>query len=140
MAGRTDPDLKKQLKDSGHWSTFLYRRDQLKAKGVSPKNARSQALSEFLPKCQKYLESRPAPLPNYWTCLVNDLSGSPETVKWLLACLEGRFSPPPNSGARILLQRCRKDKVFLWKFLDMALARLGQDCPELADRIIKADR
>ncbi len=140
MAGRVSPQHKAVLRKAGYWSAFQHRRDELKLRGLSPKDARSQALSEYLPKSEEYLESRPPPLPNFWTCLVNDLSGSPETVKWLLVCLEGRYSQPPSPGAKFLYKRCRTDAGFLREFLEKALAKLEEDHPDLADRIKKANR
>jgi hypothetical protein len=137
MAGRINSDIKQQFKNAGLWSQFLWKRDELKFRGFSPKEARCQALEEFLPKCEEKLKSRP--LPDFWTCLVNDLSGSPETVKWLLDCLAGQYSPSPNLGAKNLFQYCRNNVEFRRKFLDMALEKLGEDSSELAEKIKKAN-
>jgi len=59
MAGRIDQFTKARLVDAGQWQVFQGRRDELKAEGHSPDDARTIALTEALAQCDDQSD-RPA--------------------------------------------------------------------------------
>ena len=52
MAGKIEETVKRRLQAAGQWEAFLERRDELKAEGHSPDDARMTALGELMSKCE----------------------------------------------------------------------------------------
>lgn len=57
MAGNIKKDVKDRLRASRHWTAFLKFREELKNSGISPEDAKKQALAKFLPLSDAYHSS-----------------------------------------------------------------------------------
>ncbi|MDC3378671.1 hypothetical protein OAX78_00125 [Planctomycetota bacterium] len=126
MAGRIDRELKAQLVAKGQWQHFQRRRNELKAQGLSPNDARMVALGECTAEApgegsdcgEPVAASRPLPVAP--AELAGRTAGAPEVARWVARNID---HPTPNPGdcpdpfAWTLLRKCRETPAFAHVFL-----------------------
>ena len=150
MAGRIDNVLKEQLKAAGQWQAFQQRRDELKAQGYTPDDARTMALAEVMPTDDgggDMQAERPgcAALPLAPAALAGKAASEPEVARWVARNIDNPAADPadcPDSFAWTLLRMCRESPAFalmfvkdIWTKLLVSQARQGDD----ADRAGEMD-
>lgn len=142
MAGRIDKMLKARLQAAGQWQAFQDRRDELKAQGYSPDDARTAALAEVMPKCDDGGDL-PADQPGGHTlplapsALAGKTAAEPEVVRWVVRNIDNPAASPgdcPDPFAWTLLRLCRENPAFqmmfikdIWTKVLMAQVKTGDD-------------
>ena len=120
MPGRIDRELREQLVSTGQWGVFLQRRDELKAEGYAPREARTTALREAISDRAVGLpgaNSAPmsaSPFPTLPPCpptLVGRSGSELEVIRWVARNIDARDPDPaecPSPFAWTLLRQCRE--------------------------------
>lgn len=148
MAGRIDKFLKERLQAAGQWQAFQKRRDELKAQGYTPDDARTMALAEVMPKCDggDVPARQPAgeALPLAPAALAGKAALEPEVARWVARNIDNPAADPagcPDPFAWTLLRMCRENAGFalmfvkdIWTKLLVSQAR-QEDAPDLAGQI-----
>lgn len=125
MAGRIDKMLKERLQAAGQWQAFQERRDEMKAQGYSPDDARTMALAEVMPKC---IDGGGLPadqpggdaLPLAPAALAGKEATEPEVVRWVVRNIDNPVPDPgdcPDPFAWTLLRMCRESPAFAVMFV-----------------------
>lgn len=124
MAGRIDDVLKEKLKAAGQWQAFQQRRDELKAQGYTPEDARTMALAEVMPKCDDGGDEPEQPsgeaLPIAPAALVGKAAFEPEVARWVARNIDNPKADPgdcPDPFAWTLLRMCRESPSFALTFV-----------------------
>lgn len=125
MAGRIDKMLKERLQTAGQWQTFQQRRDELKAQGYTPDDARSMALAEVMPKCSDdgdLTADQPGgdTLPLAPAALAGKMANEPEVARWVARNIDNPAANPaecPDPFAWTLLRMCRDNPAFALMFV-----------------------
>lgn len=142
MAGRIDRSQRERLVAAGQWAAFQRRRDELKAQGSSPNDARAEAFREVMlegrderrdggdavatenhPPSAAEDHSLPiAPVP-----LAGKTADEPTIVRWVARNVDVAEPDPstcPDPFAWTLLRECRETPGFMATFLEKCWVRL----------------
>ena len=123
MSGQVDKDVKAKLQASGRWRTFLTRRDELKAEGYDPDDARAMALSEAQrsgdgPAGTTVAESESLPVAP--AELAGRVASEPEVARWVARNIDNMGATAaecPDPFAWTLLRMCRESGAFRLMFV-----------------------
>jgi len=119
MAGKIDETVKRRLQAAGQWKAFLERRDELKAEGHSPDDARMTALGELLPKCDDD-NTLGGALPVAPAALAGRTANEPEVARWVARNIDNPDASSqdcPDPFAWTLLRMCRDNPAFALMFV-----------------------
>ncbi len=125
MAGRIDKFLKERLQTAGQWQMFQERRDELKAQGYNPDDARTMAMAEIMPKC---IDGGDGPgrepssdvLPLAPAALAGKTAMEPEVARYVARNIDNPAPSPedcPDPFAWTLLRMCRENPAFALMFV-----------------------
>ncbi len=132
MAGRVDRSQKEQLVAAGQWRAFQRRRDELKAQGNSPSDARTAALAEILPgegcaPSDEAAKVESQALPFAPAALAGKAADEPAIVRWVARQIDVAEPDPstcPDPFAWTLLRTCRSNPAFVPFFVEKLWAKL----------------
>jgi hypothetical protein len=118
---------KERLQAAGQWQAFQERRDELKAQGDSPDDARTMALVEVMANGDDSGNGdRPAEklggdaLPLAPAALAGKAATEPEIARWVSRNIDNPNPDPaecPDSFAWTLLRMCRENPAFAMMFV-----------------------
>ena len=125
MAGRINKATKARLEATGQWQTFQERRDELKAEGYTPDDARTMAMAEVLAECSAEDDGLPGEhrgdtLPVAPDALAGRMAGEPEIARWVARNIDNPDARPadcPDPFAWTLLRMCRESPAFTLMFV-----------------------
>lgn len=132
MAGQVDKDVKAKLLASGRWRTFLSRRDELKAEGYEPDDAREMALAEASAAAPAARDAFPCDgvaavtaddsgsLPMAPAELAGRMASEPEVARWVARNIDNMGATAaecPDPFAWTLLRMCRDSGAFRLMFV-----------------------
>lgn len=133
MAGRIDNAQKEQLKEAGQWEAFLRRRDELKARGFAPDDARDIAFDQVMRGDTDSDSAEPIDVDSLPTAppeLAGKKAAEPEIVRWVARHIDHPDPDPaecPDPFAWTLLRACRdreRGSAFLVFFVEKLWAKL----------------
>ena len=125
MAGRIDKATKARLEAAGQWQAFQVRRDELKAQGYTPDDARTMAMAEVMVECSVEDDGLPGEhrgdaLPVAPEALAGKTAGEPEVARWVARNIDNPDARPadcPDPFAWTLLRMCRESPAFTLMFV-----------------------